>query len=98
MDWYVDRKYTVWERSYYEGTEEQFNKFVEEMKDEDTIEPSGDTFRESEFVYDTLDLFPLEDNKGSATIEIYKVEDNDTAPWQSTVGELVYDNSIKTDE
>ena len=93
MEWYVDKKYTIWERTYYEGTEGQFNKFVEDIKADDTLEPSGDTFYESEFLHDTMDPVPVEQNNGDATVEVF-VMDSDS-PFGVT---HVHDNSIKKDE
>lgn len=81
MEWYVDRKYTAWERSFFSGTEEEFKEFIEDLKSDDSY--TSDTgFKECEWLSEGYDPIPVEENYGSPTVEIYDEE-----------GNLIWDNT-----
>lgn len=68
-NFYIDRKWTIWDRCYYSveaSSEEEALKLCKENYDEDN----------SEYLYETVDSLTPEENSGNATKEIYNADTN----------------------
>lgn len=65
---YVDRKYEVWERSYYsldaKSKEELIEKYGKDLL-LDMLDPE-----DSEILFETMEFIPPEENDNWATIEV----------------------------
>ena len=61
---YLDTKVTIWKREIFDDsfTKEQI---LQSLEDGEVISDGV------EFLYDTIELLTLEDNKGESTLELY---------------------------
>ena len=78
---YIDVKYTIWQRFYYNDKSkmEKLSKIIEKNGNIDDVIDNDLGFEEMEILYDTEEYITPEENKAS-TIEVY--ENN----------ELIYEN------
>ena len=69
---YADKKYTIWERDYFEIDTDTKEEAIEKIKKQ--FEEEGDEFYiegETDTISDTLTFMSVEENDGQPTIEIY---------------------------
>lgn len=81
--YYIDRKYTVWERQYFESDETPENILVNLKKFKDFGNGYNERF---EIITDTFDAIDPEDNGGESTVELYNIG-----------GELMWSNTTVDD-
>lgn len=81
FEFYVDRKSTIWRRSWYEIEANSIKEALDKCKDDYFDENSLD----SELIYDTEEEMLPSDNNGYSTVEIYDTNSK----------KLLYTNSTK---
>ena len=73
FNFYQDMKVSIWERVKFTieaETEEEAEEIAKEFKDKDVCTIISD-IDNAEMLYDTEEYFPLSENNGFPTIEIY---------------------------
>ena len=84
MSIYVDYKVTIWRRAHFKDDTniEELQKQLEDFKDNIFDEDLG--FTEDEFLFETEEDFPLDENYGYSTIELHEeLEDSNKTIYQN---------------
>lgn len=92
FEYFQDVKCTVWERKFFNveaATDAEADEIARQCVNEHIDMCAAEEvthLEEDETLYETMDLIPLEENRGSATIEIFRRESRCNGP-------LLADNS-----
>ena len=81
---FVDIKVNIWKRVHFDDNITDINSIIEALKNEeieDIFDPDKG-FKEVEFLYDTENIIPIEENNGQPTIEVYSEIDGEIV-WQN---------------
>lgn len=83
MKWYIDKKFTTWNRIHFEGTETQMNNclYIAKMGEEDCLYDERYGFTENETLIEAQEEITVEENNGCSTVELYDEEGN--LIWQN---------------
>lgn len=84
FDYYLDGKYTVWQRTYFSveaETIEEANLKIKQIVDEDDIYDETH-FVENEILFDTLEIMSVDENDGQTTQELFN--SGDEMIWDNT--------------
>jgi len=94
---FIDRKQTVWERSFYNIEAETYEKAVERIKEiAETNEDEANEFDECQTLYETAIGMTPEENDGCSTVEVLTEDGNDTL-WHNGK-DMFGDNSMMNNE
>lgn len=91
---YIDYKCTIWKRLHFKD-DADMNEVVAAIKKEkhpDYIDLDNLGFVESEVLFDTEEVFPLQKNNNEPTIEVYSQSEEEISNYQ----DLLWDNNINT--
>ena len=88
FNFYADEKNTIWIRREFKIEAESYEQALEKIKEVEKDDHSIIYDNEicTEYIYETLDEMPPEENNGQATFEIHSEDTN----------ELIYTNEIKS--
>ena len=81
---FVDIKVNIWKLVHFDDNTTDINSIIEALKNEeieDIFDPDKG-FKEVEFLYDTENIIPIEENNGQPTIEVYSEIDGEIV-WQN---------------
>jgi hypothetical protein len=84
FDYYLDGKYTVWQRTYFSveaETSEEAESKIKQIVDEDDIYDETH-FVENEILFDTLEIMSVDENDGQTTQELFN--SGDEMIWDNT--------------